>query len=664
MYTQKELHGDLYRLTQAPYYVKYQLLKDYVLSRINQQEFVVQLAKRKNKLEIEQVLEAAKKVLKKVQQNGGKLDEDPVETTKQLRKDGKLKEAFLKIDPYLQQNPESKEAKLTFGWVMHDYLKQSEMDLNRYCGCLKALNDRASFSFGLHNEILLTSILWSIRRVVASGEMHANKVFIEFLRFVGYSATFIEQRGRVYGTEKTGGSASRLLISELRKKLNDVNYYTLMDTIGFDWFDTYDYEETSFIDDNDKTVRVGPLVETTLTSHAKRLIKSDVHFATRERINTFLTKLTSVIKNHANFEWLPYHRIQLLRKLDDSERAFSELTEFARSKSREFWVWDLISEFVDGDEKFNCLCAGLLCKAKAEMTVKLQEKSIPLLVNKGFCAEAKYVLDKLIDTKNRNGWKITTELLGAKEQEWYKNHRSSSNLDGLKSHAEKARLIIYRTLPFSDAFITYFNEDKGTINFFYINSGVTKEGFFYKDSVGKPYVWKVNTAVRLKLLEDKRYENLFNVFDVEEGNEMFAANFLKPFSGTFEKVKEFGYIRDGRTEVFVNPSFVNSHNLIPFSTVVGTAVKKWDKKKNRWGWQIASVDRIEEPVVSDFEIGVAGVIKITSKGFGFVDECFVPAVLLENTRVEDGDYVKAKAHKSWDKNKSRWSWKIVEFFDV
>jgi hypothetical protein len=34
--------------------------------------------------------------------------------------------------------------------------------------------------------------------------------------------------------------------------------------------------------------------------------------------------------------------------------------------------------------------------------------------------------------------------------------------------------------------------------------------------------------------------------------------------------------------------------------------------------------------------------------------------LIEGSHVRDGDYVEAKAQKSWDKSKNHWSWKIVE----
>jgi hypothetical protein len=669
MYTEKNFNDDLFQLTQPPYYVKFKLLKDYTYGQISQQEFAHQLAEKKDKDEINQVLNSVNKLLQMVQQNGGKFDEDPNAIARKLRKEGKLQDAFNKIVPYIQENQGDEDAEITFGWVMYDYLKRSENDLNTYCNNLKMLNDIAHFSFSSNNNefvtTLLNSVLWSVRRVAMKGEMAANRVLIEFLRFVDGSAVFIEQRGEGYPLSDNDASPSRLLIKELRNRLHDNNYFLLMDMIGFCWFDNRDYMKTSFTDKDGKIVESRPLAETTLNYHAKKLIKSDEQFATQDRVNIFLPILTRAISSHPDYEWLPYYRIQLLMKIGDSEQAFSEVTEFARNKNRDFWVWDLISDLVDGDEKFNCLCAGLLCKTKAEMVVGLQKKAFPHLLERGSCPEAKLVLEKMIDTRTRNGWKVSPELLAEREQNWYKNCDRASTLNNLQPFAEEAKRILYQSMPFTDVFITYINEDKGAISFLYIVNSETREGFFYKDSIGKSYAWKVNASVRLKMISDKKHENLFSVFDVESGDNEFAKRFVKPFSGTFEKVKEFGFIRDVGIEVFVNPVLVKEHRLLPFSTVSGTVIKKRDKKKNCMAWFITSIDSVVEPVISDYEKEVTGEINIATKGFGFVDECYVPAELIKKSGyINDGDYVKAKAQKSWDKSKMHWSWKATEIISV
>lgn len=663
MYTEKNFNDDLFRICRSQY-VKFKLLQDFAYKRISQQDFVNQISLRKNRDEINQVLKEVYRLKQKVQQDEGRLHKDIVSAAQSLRRAGKLQEAFDKVAPYIQQNKNDKKANLTFGWIMYDYLKASEKDSANYTNNLKILNDLVQFDFKRNNNkyvtTLLKSFLWSIRRVVMQGELPANRIFEQFKRFVGNSPSFIEKRMRSVSTNNHDASPSRLLIKDLLSKLNDNNYFSLIDMIGFDWFDVLDYATSSFTVKNGETIKMRPLAEKMLNYHSKKLINSDEHIATRDRIIAFLPKLTSVINRHDEYEWLPYYRIRLLIKLGDSEQAFSEVTEFARDKSRDFWVWDLISDLVDADERFNCLCAGLLCKTKPEMIVRLQEKSIPYLLGREMYEEAKHILDKLIETRTNKGWNISPELQSMKRSNWYIDIKAAPNIYSLQPFADEAKKILYQTLPFTDAFITYINEEKGVINFMFMVGNSTKEGYFYKDSIDKDFGWKIHSPIKIRMIADKKRLNLFHVFTVEKGNEEFATNFVKKFSGTFEKVKGFGFIRDSIAEIFVNPTLVKEKKMQPFSKVTGSIVKKWDKKKNNWGWQITSIDKVEEPSGSDFEKMISGKIEVTMKGFGFIDGCYVPKELIRSWRIREYDLVEAKAQKSWDRNKEQWSWKVFE----
>ncbi len=667
MYTEKNFNDDLFRICQSRY-VKFKLLQDFAYKRISQRDFVDQISSRKDRDEINHVLNEVYRLQQKVQQNGGRLDKDPVSAAQGLRRAGKLQEAFDKVVPYIQQNKNDEDANLTFGWIMYDYLKASEKDSTTYANNLKKLNDLVQFDFRRNNNeyvtTLLNSLLWSIRRVAIQGELPANRIFEQFKRFVGNSPSFIEKRMWSVFTNDNDASPSRLLIKELRSKLNESNYFSLIDMIGFDWLDDSDYVTSSFKGKNGETVKMRPLAEKTLNDYAKKLIQSDENFATRERIIAFLPKLTSAINSYSEYEWLPYYKIKLLIKISDNEQAFSEVTEFARNKSRDFWVWDLISDLVDEDEQFNCLCAGLLCKIKPEMIVGLQEKSISYLIEREMLEEAKHILDKLIETRTNKGWNISPELQSMKSSSWYGESKAAPNIDSLQPFADEAQKILYRTLPFTDAFITYINDEKGVINFAFMVGNATKEGYFYKDSTDKNFVWKINSPTKIRMIADKKRDSLFHVFAVENGNVESASKFVKEFSGIFEKVKEFGFIRDSIAEIFVNPTLVKENNLQPLSKVSGSIIKKWDNKKNCWVWQITSIDRVEEPSVSDFEKEISGEIEITMKGFGFIDECFVPEDLIRSRGISEYDFVKAKAQKSWDKSKGHWSWKATEIISM
>ncbi|WML29226.1 hypothetical protein RCG24_14670 [Neobacillus sp. OS1-32] len=602
MYTIKNYNDDLYRICTT-YYVKFKLLQDYSYHRINQSGFVQQLKlNNKEDSEITKILTELNKLSEKIRSNGGKLDPDPIEEAKQLRKNGKLQEAYNAILPYLQVNNGDEDAVITFGWIMYDYLKMSEGNIENYINNLAIFNDNVVLSFESNpfsnftindfKKTLINSILWSIRRVAMQGELFANKVFPQLLRFCRNGAKFIENRGINVNNE---ASASRLLIKEFLSKLNDTNYLLFMDTIGFDWFDKGDFQKSNFTNDKGEKIEVKPLAEYVLNFHSKKLLSLDNSMVTEQRINSFIDVLNSKIQNNPTFEWLPYYKAKLLMKANRKEEALETITSFARTKSKDFWIWDLISELVNDDEKFNCLCAGLHCKSKPDMIVGLQEKVIPILVRKRMFSNAKFELDELISTRMRKWGKISQQLEEWKKENWYIESKSAESREALKGYADKAEEILYRTLPFTNIFVTYINKDKGVINFAYLGSGslsTLREGYFYIDSIKETHRWEKDKALKVRMLADKKRTNLFKIYEIVPGDETFISNFIQTGIGYVDKedVNPFAFVND----VYIPPKLVKEHRIENCDKVEYIKKRRFNKRRNTWGWTVEEILSVEK----------------------------------------------------------------------
>ncbi|MFC4801728.1 DUF7017 domain-containing protein [Neobacillus sp. GCM10023253] len=601
MYTTKNFKDDLYQIC-SKYFVKFNLLQDYAYNRIDRNYFVQQLKLKKEYSEITEILSKLDKLFEKIARNGGKLDPDPIEEAKQLRKTGKRKEAFIALLPYLQANQDDEDAVITFGWIMYDYLKTSEGNIDNYIHNLVILNNNAvitfdsnpfsSFTANDFKKTLVNSILWSIRRVVMQGEQFANKVFPQLLRFCGNEAKFIENRG-FYVNDET--SASRLLIKELQTKLNNTNYLKFMDTIGFGWFDKGDYKKTNFTNDKGENVEVRSLAEDVLNFYAKKLLSLDISMATEQRINSFIDVLNTQIQSNPSFEWLPYYKAKLLMKVNRKDEALETVTAFARMKSKDFWVWDLISELVNDEEKFNCLCAGLLCKSKPDMIVGLQEKIIPILVSKKMFSNAKYELDELISTRMKKWGKISQQLEGWKNESWYIEAKSAESRDDLKKYADKAEEILYRTLPFTSIFVTYINKNRGVINFAYLgdsNLSPIKAGYFYMDSIKEAHHWIADEALKVRMFEDNKKKDLFKIYKVAPGDETFLSNFVQTGVGHVDKeyINPFAFVDDA----FISPKLVEEHKIQNYDKVDYIKKRRFNKNRNEWGWTVEKITSIEK----------------------------------------------------------------------
>lgn len=592
MYTTKDYKDDLYQITKTRF-VKYKLLLDFSEQRVSQNDFIAQLKLKKEDSEIEQIFDDLRAIFEKIRLNGGKLDADPVEVARKLRKANNINEAYTTILPALKIRPNDEDTLITFGWIMYDFLKKSEADIRVYCKVLKKLNENATFSLSkwTSNDIkrtLVDSILWSIRRVISKDDSYADKVFPEFLRFYGSDSNFIETR-----YDPNARSASRSLIKDMMNNLNDSNYLIFMDAIGFDWFDLSDGRQASFQTDDGEDKKIPPLKESVLNHYSKRIIKMDINIVTEQRINTFLSVLERSIAANDSFVWLPYYQGRLLLKLNRKEEALNVISSFGRTKSNEFWVWNLISELVEGEDQFNCLCAGLLCKTKPEMIVGLQEKIIPLLIQREMYSHAKRELDTLIKSQQAKRKKASPKLEGWKQENWYSETDCVDTRDQLVDYAQKAKEILYRTLPFTDIFITSVNEEKSIVNFnFMLNNKTVRSGYFYSDSIEESHDWRGEEVFKVKLFKHHRKPNFYSVHAVMQGDEEFRSNFIQSDVGYVEKNDEnsFAFVND----VFISPMLVDKHELQEYDQIEFVKKMRFNKKKNTWGWSVYQITSIEK----------------------------------------------------------------------
>lgn len=600
MYTTKNFNDDLYQICTT-HFVKFQLLKNFMNNGISRKEFIDELEDEmaKSQTDIAEILSKLDNIRFKIQQNGGRLVQDPITRVTQLRKENKLQEAFNIILPIVQADRNNEEAVIAFGWVMYAYLKQSENNIQTYMNNITLFNDNVSLNFKANGYLLddsitnlKNSILWSFRRVIQQDKLYANILFPQLLRFCGSSSKFIEQRLFI----NKEPSASRFLIKEIRQHLNDVNYLLFMDMIGFSWFDRLDYESSSFKNKKNEIISVPPLAEGVLNYHAKKLIATSSITIAEQKIYDFIEVLDAEIVKNPSYDWLSYYKAKLLMKVNRKEEALQILVHFARTRSKDFWVWDLISELVDDDAKFNCLCAGLLCKAKQEMIISIQEKIIPLLVKRELFSNAKFELDQLISTRMQKWGKISQQIADLKNESWYSNATSPNNRENLKEYADKAEEILYQTLPFSDIFVTYVNEQKGVVNFAHLVNNHIKKGYFYMDSIDEQQDWVADQMLKVKMLEDKKRADLYKIYAIAPGDESYIHHFIQSARGYVDKEysNPFAFVDD----VYIPPNLVKEHKIQNFDEVSYIKKRTFNKKKNTWGW---TVDKINS-VVKDTSI--------------------------------------------------------------
>lgn len=160
--------------------------------------------------------------------------------------------------------------------------------------------------------------------------------------------------------------------------------------------------------------------------------------------------------------------------------------------------------------------------------------------------------------------------------------------------------------------------------------------------------------------------------------ELYETTVIPEVSGIYDMSNGWGHI--GCTEnVSVPPKIAQGYSIEPGSTVTARLYKAFVRNKTerdnshlpqteqngRWEWRAENIEVISPPE----ELEVTGSISIAVGGFGFLStqdglSCFVPASVIQDFRLVNGDSITARIRKSWNRKKKESSWAVTAILSI
>lgn len=501
-----------------------------------------------------------------------------------IRKSGKLNEAYQLAKEDLSSEPKNIWAKRAMAWVLYDFMKQHS-NVENYDSFLTNLNEFIALELSSEEELVFSSVGFQVGSIVFAlarqQESNESKI-ISLYKLVKLIAIPVKT------------DAYSFVFKAFHKALKNTAYYLgLIDWWGLDNFIEDDYKKGEV---NGKQIM--SLVEQTYIAYSKRLLLSKplilagmpvvsvggIPNLDIDRIKKFLPYLNRIICQYPNYQYPLYFKAKLMIAIDCKEDLLTEFIPFAKSKKNDFWVWDLMSEMFDhnDDRKLACLCKALSLKAKDDFLIKVRTNIIPLLLAKQMYVEAKFELDTVLDIRNKNQWKIQSNLLNLQETEWYNNTFTNKNNKELYSTYNKiADQILYCDIPEEIVVIEHINADKKIANFVKDKS---KRGFFkYSGLKTQPKIGEVY-KVRLEGEASKEFYKVYTLVKFEDYSECKS---LKLFNGNISVLQKssIGFV----DSVFIGPDLVKKYELVNNQEINGNAILSFNKKKNKWGWKAIQV---------------------------------------------------------------------------
>ncbi|WP_027137211.1 DUF7017 domain-containing protein [Gaetbulibacter saemankumensis] len=499
----------------------------------------------------------------------------PAKEIKELRQSGRLEEALEMAQNELNKHPDNIWGKRNISWVYYEYIKKYAHEFD-YDGFLENLTKLKELDLPENEVMVFDTAAWQIASVVFTLQKSEpidyskiNQVF-DLIKEFHYT--------------KPSESYSLLYKAFHKGYQNWSRYLEFADWWNFENFRPEDYQKEEY---NGRLIMA--LVEQAYIAYSKILMEGEAldAFGSQRRINRFkieefLPKLDVIIEAHPDYQYPPYFKAKLLLTKGDDSDVLQAFLPFAIKKRNDFWVWELMSDVfpVDDERKIACLCKALSLNSQEDFLINTRQKLAEILITKGLFDEAKTEINKIINTREGNSWRVPSNIIQWTDQPWYDTANiKSTNFEYYNRFISKAEELLYQDVDEDEVVVEFVNKDKKILNFIQDKNFY---GFFgYKTLKIKP---KIGDVLKIRF-QNKVNRGMCKVYSAKELNigDQSESLVLKTVSGKINipEGKTFGFLEN----VFIAPDFIKNQNISDGEDITCKAILSFNKRKNEWGWR-------------------------------------------------------------------------------
>lgn len=444
---------------------------------------------------------------------------------KSLRQQGKLDEALFLAQEILDQQPNDIWAFRAWAWVKFDQLKMAGEQQLRFQAILHEL---MAYPQVQTEGILLEQIGWQLIK--------------QLYRLQRMGEAFLPLATDLFQCFWQNFRLLQAPSHELRSALLSFSLKIANHWVHFlDFIQDYNLSNSA-IKDFEKEISPNgtpytPLVERAMIATAKKLLPlfDALDMAQQQ---AWLALFQQLETQNPTFVYVKYYRVKLLLLTSAGRsEAYTSFLPFARSKSNEFWVWELLSQCVETDsDKLACLCRAVLCKSPDEFLVGVKLQLAQQLEKMHYWAEAKSEAEHCRNIRQQKGWQLPQALQSLLNASWFESVASHHNPQRYHGWAAQAESLLYADLIQVEALVTELKTEQKWLK--YINSEGTEGGFPYYRLLPKPQQGQCIT-----LFVAPHDKSKVHWVQVKTPNQQ--PNWIHPFEGTVQLTKGgFGFVQD------------------------------------------------------------------------------------------------------------------------
>lgn len=570
-------------------------------------------------------------------------------------------DSFIKMSPEViaSQSSKNEVANVAVLWALYDDLKRCSSDeQGRGLSLEKFVQSLSLFRFfNLGSHEAREVLEYAVGKLVHIGWDCRKAKNLRGARFLLEEATRWTQDSMMH-------SSDVLLMFSKSLEDDSAGVIKLVEWFGLNRFSAQDFQEKK---DGEKTY--SSLAQSLTSQYLEALMACDRDsqpIASVEQKQLAVDAVAELLDSDRckTWKWESYKFGLLLVETGHYEAARTRLANIVSSEVRQAWAWAAYGRAwrADSEEMYEqCLFKGLAVSNDIQTSLSVHEEALQAFARKGLYDYAKAEANLIESFRAEKEWKPSKVVEDAKSQDWFSSAEPRSDCDEIYERLSRnAEDILAEGLPWTEFYVEWEDREKGIVGIVIpkdyskpgslsINREVARGNLAEQLEVGKCYRGHCGSEKKSILGKVEECPNA-------EINSYFVSN----YSGLIDLVKDFGFVRGKPSNVWVSPTLLADLGAKQYQEVTGECRSVYRKDKG-WVWEAHTINLGSESEPSSFEREFEGYLEETNRGFGFVDNCFVPASLV--TKAGGCGDVRVKARKSWDGKKNRWSWSAFELLD-
>lgn len=383
-----------------------------------------------------------------------------------------------------------------------------------------------------------------------------------------------------------------------------------------------------------------------------------------------LPYLDRALGEYSDNIWLFLNKAKVLLTLQRNEDAFKFALDVARAKPNDYWVWELLGDICstdDPDLSLSCYCKALLCSSDDRFSVKVRGKLAMMLVKRNKFPEAKCEINRFLNIKRQEGNKVSPEIEQFENQDWYcATSAPSSNDEFYKDNAGVAESTLFSHLPWisanlGDVFTIPGKEDKPRRRI-YLESASEPVEVVIADK--KFDLCGCEAGHPIKVKGEWNNQERFQVLTLESRDSGECWDIFKEWRGVVDNIN-----REKKLIHFLIAK--NIDGVVPFSEldgkysegdVIRVRLSKYSSSRGD-RYRVLSIAKSTEPAPTSLMKDFRETVEVHDSGFAFTEsDIFIPAKLVDEHHIVDGQLVNGSALLSYNKKRSEWGWKALKIF--